>query len=102
MGEDRVSNMRLCAPVELMDDRGMTDQRTSLSPHHRAFYGRAVADIEVDPTKCARGVRQLGNIGQIEATALLRRYSISDGRSAKRMHDRKGPEPHAANSYDPS
>ena len=36
MGEDSMSNMRLCAPVELMDDRVITDQRTSLSPHHAA------------------------------------------------------------------
>ena len=25
MGEDSMSNMRLCAPVELMDDRGITE-----------------------------------------------------------------------------
>ena len=51
MGEDNPPNMRLCTPVELFDDRGMADQRTPLSPHHRPHYGRAIADIEVYPAK---------------------------------------------------
>jgi hypothetical protein len=71
MGEDNPSNMRLCTPVELMDDRGMADQRTPLSPHHRPRHGRAVADIDVDPAKRASRVRQLSNVRQIEKAALL-------------------------------
>lgn len=71
MGEDNPPNMRLCTPVELMDDRGMADERTPLSPHHRPHYGCAIADIEIDPAKRTSCVWQLGNIWQIEETALL-------------------------------
>src|SRR5919198_2196252 len=85
MRENGATDPSLCAPTELLSNRGMTDQGTVSVAHQRAKDSCAVAHVDIHPTKCASRIRQLGDIGCIEKRARLSGYSVSDGRRAYRV-----------------
>ena len=82
MSENRSTHVRLGAPIELNRNRGVADQPAVLYAHHRMSHRRAIPDIDTDATQRFRGVRKPGDVGQVEKSFCVGRYTVSDSRRA--------------------
>src|SRR5262249_43254781 len=93
MGEQRLRNARVFAPVELLDDRSMTDAGTPATPNEGPPDRGAVTDVEINAFERGPPIADSGHVRGIEEAPRARRNSIADGRRTGGMLQRKRLEP---------
>ena len=82
MGEDGTANSRQLAPRELSHNRCVANKNPISRPHHRARDGCAIANVKVDPAKCAGRMGNHRDIGHIKETFAVCCHAKSNGRSS--------------------
>jgi hypothetical protein len=96
MGEDRGSDPRVSAPIELGADRCVANQRAAAAAQDRAGDRRAVANVQIDALQCGAEFGDRNDIGGIKETRAAVADAIADRGGPQRMLDGKGTNPQRA------